>query len=1097
MPSAQCKRATTPDPSEVRQATIGPGLGAARYPGPHMGSGDEPTMTAAGPASAGAAPTPGDTVGRYVLDRVLGAGGMGVVYAAHDPDLERAVALKLLRAGRDDAQARARLLREARAMAKLSHPNVIVVHEVGTAAGRDFVAMELIDGVNVHEWLAQRRRPVAEVLPVLLAAGRGLAAAHRAGLVHRDFKPHNVLRGRDGRVVVTDFGLARAIDDTTHEPTSSPSALPDATGLDETVEASATPRPATGSASLSSTLTATGAMLGTPAYMAPEQFLGGATGPATDQFAFSVAAWEALAGVRPFRGGNVEELRRSVTRGVTEPAPTLPRRLRVVLERGLRQDPAARWPSMDALLAALDAAARRPRRIALAAGGVGLAGLATAAIVLTRGGTTTAAACTPADQLLVGAWSPHERAAIDDQFASEPVGLQRMRGAIDGWVTRWRELYDATCSKPKAPEFHGRVACLTNARDELEALVSMAEGAPPEMIRGVHLADILTPADGCDTPMGRNVPPPPSDPVVAEQMRALRQRTAVARVRAGTGRAADAVGEIDAIVAESRALGWAPQTADAVYSRAVILHIAGDLEAAEAAYDDAAMEAEAAGDDPKRAAALVGYLEVVMNRTLDGPRIRAIAKRALAAIERAGDDPVLRASVDVNLSRLDVADGALDLAIARVESARAVFARVGDQRRTANTAGVAAQLHQLRAGDGDDAAAEALLREELALQDDLVGPTHPRTLAAIEALALVRWTAGDLDEAHALFDRLRGLPTAEPVGPLRAITGRVVDAAGVGVAGAVVHLGSPLIGDPRSLVLPTTSRWQVEVTTGADGGFTAEVPAGVVAIAEHGATRSAPATPGTGEVTLVLGATVEMTGRLRVVGESPGGAAPALVAARRVIDLAAGLDAVGGTVLLRAPLDGDGAWRLPGVPLGAYTSAAALTTGLGDIRFVQRAVTASVGRNAAVEHVLSRAGAVVDVVVRVDRAASLASAQVFVVPGEHAIASVAELEQAGDRAGTFATAFAAPIDEHGRTDPGEALYQAGDLHGLVSMVVAGPTTFCVVPFDGDVADPDVRARVIALREHVDVSCVVVTVADQPAIQAFVDEVAPPKRMPPR
>ena len=305
-----------------------------------MADGDELAETAAsGSAPArppGAAPVPGDTIGRYVIERVLGAGGMGVVFAAHDPDLDRRVALKLLHAGgTTESEARTRLLREARAMAKVNHPNVITVYEVGTAGGVDFVAMELVDGTNVADWLRETPRPAAEVLRVLGAAGRGLAAAHAAGLVHRDFKPANVLLARGGKVVVTDFGLARAFDDaalaatlpaatagtTTGTATSAAAASP---ALDTTLAADApdaTPRrasPRTDSADLSSTLTRTGALLGTPAYMAPEQFAGQAAGPRADQYALAVALWEGLAGARPFRGGSFDELRQAVERGMED-----------------------------------------------------------------------------------------------------------------------------------------------------------------------------------------------------------------------------------------------------------------------------------------------------------------------------------------------------------------------------------------------------------------------------------------------------------------------------------------------------------------------------------------------------------------------------------------------------------------------------------------------------------------------------------------------------------------------------------------------------------------------------------------------------------
>jgi len=295
--------------------------------------------------------TPQRTLGRYRLERELGAGGMGIVHAAFDPELERRGAIKLiLRA--TSADARARLLREARAMARLAHPNIVTIYEIGSESGRDFVTMELIDGGSLSDWLRAAPRSTAEILDAFIAAGRGLAAAHEAGIVHRDFKPHNVLRSSGGRIVVGDFGLATGLDTQV--------AL-----ADIRVEAY-------------TTLTATGSWVGTPAYMAPEQWNGGTITPATDQFAFCVALWEALAGERPYREAELEDLRAAVTRGPAKlDASGIPRRLRGVLRRGLDPDPANRWPDMPALLAAL-----RPDRRKLYTGVSAVAGLALSASVL-------------------------------------------------------------------------------------------------------------------------------------------------------------------------------------------------------------------------------------------------------------------------------------------------------------------------------------------------------------------------------------------------------------------------------------------------------------------------------------------------------------------------------------------------------------------------------------------------------------------------------------------------------------------------------------------------------------------------------------------
>jgi len=304
------------------------------------------------------------TLARFALRERLGEGGMGQVWRARDPELDRDVAVKVLRpevvtSAVRASEARARLKREAQAMARLAHPNVIAVHEVGDAADQVFVVMELVKGGTLRQWLDAGPRGVDAILDVFVQAGRGLAAAHAAGLVHRDFKPENVLVGDDGRARVTDFGLV---------------------GLGEHA-AEAAP---SGDAPLS--LTRTGAVLGTPAYLAPEALRGGAATVASDQFSFCVALYEALWRQPPFPGDTVQALFSSVTRGALVPPPRQPRvppRVRDAVVRGLAVDPGARWPSMQALLAELTA--RRSRWVVAGAGGVGLAAVAGIAIVALDG----------------------------------------------------------------------------------------------------------------------------------------------------------------------------------------------------------------------------------------------------------------------------------------------------------------------------------------------------------------------------------------------------------------------------------------------------------------------------------------------------------------------------------------------------------------------------------------------------------------------------------------------------------------------------------------------------------------------------------------
>ncbi|MEM7153072.1 MAG: serine/threonine-protein kinase [Myxococcota bacterium] len=297
-------------------------------------------------------------VGRYRVEGRIGAGGMGVVYRAHDPELARDVAVKLMHPSttstKDPATARARVVREARAMARLAHPNVIHVYDVGTVEDGVFIAMEFVEGRSLAHWLTEEKPAWREILRRYVEAGRGLAAAHAAGVIHRDFKPENVLVGADGRVRVGDFGLA-----------GGPAAL------DSASEESELDRDTGDLQGPSGTLTQTGTLLGTPKYMAPEQESGAVANARSDQFSFCVALYEALYGYPPFAGNSIGEYRKSVRHGrVLDPPSESKVRAWVHAEvvRGLAIDPADRHPGLEPLLDRLEEAlidpnvARRRRR---------------------------------------------------------------------------------------------------------------------------------------------------------------------------------------------------------------------------------------------------------------------------------------------------------------------------------------------------------------------------------------------------------------------------------------------------------------------------------------------------------------------------------------------------------------------------------------------------------------------------------------------------------------------------------------------------------------------------------------------------------------
>jgi len=401
----------------------------------------------------------GDRIDRYVVERRLGAGGMGIVYLARDPDLERLVAIKLVRPGLSTG--RVRLLREGQAVARLKHPNVVTVFDVGSVGDDLFIAMEYVPGTTLDRWLRAGPRPWPEILDHFVAAGRGLAAAHRAGLVHRDFKPENVLLGDDGRVVVSDFGLVRA-DDTPSDVAVMVSDID---------------------------VTRTVGVVGTPAYMSPEQFLDRPLDPRSDQFSFCVALWEALFGVRPFeRPGSatsrVEDLMRDVLAGqLQRPRRSgVPTRLVRVLKRGLAVARGGRFASMDDLLDQL----RPPRRgrLVAAAGAVVAAILAGAAVVAAARAAPppgpavavmAAAPCELETGRLNAVWNDRVRAAYvgggADAAATEDAAW------FDVYARRWSEAVWAVCGRPRDAATGRVVDCLGDAAAALERAIARLDRA--------------------------------------------------------------------------------------------------------------------------------------------------------------------------------------------------------------------------------------------------------------------------------------------------------------------------------------------------------------------------------------------------------------------------------------------------------------------------------------------------------------------------------------------------------------------------------------------------------------------------------------------
>jgi serine/threonine protein kinase/tetratricopeptide (TPR) repeat protein len=702
----------------------------------------------------------GAVVGRYVVLARVGAGGMGVVYAVYDPELDRKIALKLLHADyphRDASDGDRRLLFEAKAMAKLSHPNVITVHDVGEHRGRIYVAMEFVEGSTLAAWRKITKRSWPEVLEVFVAAGRGLSAAHHAGLVHRDFKPDNVMVGADDRVRVMDFGLAHSND-----------------AIDAAI--SIPPR--------GSGPTDDGTIMGTPAYMSPEQHLGTTVGAAADQFSFCVALWELLYGQRPFAGQTMSELAMHVTTGERRPAPArsaVPSWLRKVCERGLAPRPEDRFASMDALLVALQRGHRRARvrTVVLAVAGVALLGLGVQAY-RSWGHAQQVARCQAEGANIEITWNANRAASLRDALSATPsesshsplqgdfadATTDKMMPWLDAQATAWADARSQACTRAHidgtwdADTLSRAEWCLDERRTELDALVTELTSAEGRGLqRAVHAAATLEPVEPClHAELLHRLPAPPAE-----------GREALQAVRAELLRASalDSIGAYDEGLVVARdglrraeELAWPPLVAASRLRIGTLLDRTGSYEESEKTLEDAffgasscgavetAFEALIAlvytvgvhGERPDDALRWARYLEVVSATLPDPAGLRAASRLGSLAIvkQKLGDHEEARALLEEATSL-------------RVQA-------LGDDNP--EVARSLANLAEAHFRTGDLARARSLLERSLAIQEQALGREHPDVAFTLNNLANVHQVMGTLPEAKTLLERTLAIQEA-------------------------------------------------------------------------------------------------------------------------------------------------------------------------------------------------------------------------------------------------------------------------------------------------------------------------------------------------
>jgi tetratricopeptide (TPR) repeat protein/tRNA A-37 threonylcarbamoyl transferase component Bud32 len=737
-----------PEPSEPHadtgeQASSPRDRGSAPTPSADAGSSTAPSEVDDGldPAMPFQEPARRQQLGRYVVLGKLGRGGMGTVLEAFDRTLDRRVALKVLHRDLDEEHT-TRLLREAQALAKLSHPHVVQVYEVGEANGQAFIAMELVQGRSLRKWIARDPRPGwRECVQVYVQAGEGLAAAHARGLVHRDFKPGNAVIDEEGRVRVLDFGLARRAEDA--EATT--------TNAQASVDVSA----------LEQSLTRPGALVGTPAYMAPEQLQGLEADARSDQFGYCVALYEALYGGRPFEGSSMAALQVSMISGRVRSVPKgtdVPASLRAVVLRGLAIDPAQRWPSMDALLVELRRAVSPRRRgwlglgvaVGLVAMGIGIAQYAKVGF-----------RCEGASAQLEGIWDDERRQAVRDailgtELSYAPDTWERVAQGLDEYASAWADEHTEVCEatsvrQEQSPEVMDlRMECLRERRVVLREAVSVLAQADATRVKNaVELVTSLPGLARCDDVEAlRAELPPPEDPEVAAQVEALRERLAQTRTLRKAGDYREALAVAEPLVEQAAVLGYAPLSTEALLERSNAWDLVGRYAEAEQDAEQAYLLAAEHGHARVAASAVTHLAWVVGRRQARHEAGLQWGKTALALARGRQLEPTVEGRVLEVVGNVLTEQGKQEQALDCFRRSLAIKEKAlgPDHLDVAfSLNGVGKVLWSQ--GKLDEALVHA--RRVLAIREQALGPGHPSVANALGHVGAVLDAQGKLDEALA------------------------------------------------------------------------------------------------------------------------------------------------------------------------------------------------------------------------------------------------------------------------------------------------------------------------------------------------------------
>jgi len=704
-------------------------------------------------ASTSSAFEPSELVGRYEIRERLGEGGMAVVYSARDPQLGRNVAIKVLHS--EMSQHMDRLLREAQAMAQLSHPNVVTVYEVGVHQGRIFMCLELVDGSNLREWLAAAPRTQKEILATFIAAGRGLETAHATRIVHRDFKPDNVLIDASGRARVTDFGIARHM---------SESATPAAIDHTATLTDLRTPVP----------LTATGALLGTPNYMAPELFDGGVADTRSDQYAYSVALYEAIYGALPFSATPLPMLIEKVHAGARDPVPAtrkVPRWLRAVILRGMSRDRADRFPSMSELLAELE----RDRGAMIrrgAIGGLGVVAVGLAATVWLRGGEEPRAMCGTSGRL-EGVWDATRRARVEQAFrgtglphaeSSFKTAVAQLDAYAGAWSAMDREVCEASVVRKEQSGKLGelRSLCLEKRRAELSLAVGMLEQPDAQTVAraGDVIGSLSSVAPCASATELLEVVPPPADPKGKATIEQVQTMLSEANLQLELAKFDKAGAALERAQKTLGALDYAPLRAQLLDLQGALDLKQGAFAGAERHFLDAVAAADRGRDDRRKVKVLTELAHLSAWEFEDPRRAEPYLALAGSGIARIGGDNELSANLLASKATAAYVRGDFQQSLEHSEKSRELLELLhGTSHPLVARALNYAALQLTRLSRPERAA--AYHARALAIVAAAYGETHPDYAELLNDRATGLVEAGKLDEAEA--DLRRALTIIETV----------------------------------------------------------------------------------------------------------------------------------------------------------------------------------------------------------------------------------------------------------------------------------------------------------------------------------------------